>query len=177
MSDLLTVKVTDHLVEQARAGVQLLQLFESSAEYLNLKLFKEYAFPCLDKICTQVKKRLAELNITNVPIIVFAKGAHYAMEFLTKEQNKPDKVIDVLSLDWTMEPEKIRAETKLCLQGNMDPCYLYCDAAEIDSKVKDMISKFGAQNYIANLGHGIYPDAKISSVEAFINSVHKFKID
>lgn len=169
--DLIADKVTDHLVEQVRAGAQLVQLFESNAEYLTLDLFKEFAYPQIIKICTQVRERLKKLGLEQVPIIVFAKGGHYAMELLA--QNKG--LISVISLDWTMDPRKIRLLTqdKFCLQGNLDPCALYSDSETIASKTKQMLQQFGTQNYIANLGHGIYPDANFEHVRIFIDLVHK----
>lgn len=165
--DVISSKVIDHLVEQARAGAQLLQLFESNAEYLNLDLFKAFAYPCIIKICSQVKERLKILKI-DVPIIVFAKGGHYAIDLLGKNE----KIIDVLSLDWTIDPEKVRKSTNMCLQGNLDPCALYSTPEEIATMTEKMLKLFGTQKYIANLGHGIYPDADFANVETFVNLVH-----
>jgi uroporphyrinogen decarboxylase len=169
--DLIADKVTDHLVEQVRAGAQMVQLFESNAEYLNLDLFRQFAYPQIVKICTQFRKRVNDLAIAQVPIIVFAKGGHYAMDLLAQNVG----LIDVISLDWTLDPKKIRTITnnKFCLQGNLDPCALYSDPETIATKTKQMLEQFGTQKYIANLGHGIYPDADFEHVKIFIDLVHK----
>jgi uroporphyrinogen decarboxylase len=39
--------------------------------------------------------------------------------------------------------------------------------------VKEMISKFGTQRYIANLGHGMYPDMDPEAVKAFVDALHE----
>jgi uroporphyrinogen decarboxylase len=36
-----------------------------------------------------------------------------------------------------------------------------------------MVKKFGKRHYIANLGHGIYPDMNPDRVAALIDAVHK----
>ena len=68
------------------------------------------------------------------------------------------------------------------LQGNLDPCALYAPKEEIDGIVKVhlhlhlhlkslfwilkvMASKFGTQRWIANLGHGIYPDMEVEATQ------------
>jgi uroporphyrinogen decarboxylase len=52
---------------------------------------------------------------------VFAKGAHYALEELSKCG------YDVVSLDWTLDPalSRQRVGPNITLQGNLDPCALY----------------------------------------------------
>lgn len=35
-----------------------------------------------------------------------------------------------------------------------------------------MVKKFGKKNYIANLGHGIYPDVDPENVAHFVNAIH-----
>jgi len=40
-----------------------------------------------------------------------------------------------------------------------------------------MLDKFGTQRYIANLGHGIYPDANPDHLKVFVEAVHKLSRD
>ncbi|XP_065674540.1 uroporphyrinogen decarboxylase isoform X4 [Hydra vulgaris] len=100
--------------------------------------------------------------------IVFAKGSHYALKDLGESD------YDVIALDWTMNIEDAR---RLCphktLMGNLDPCALYSSKEDIDTRVKKMIQMFGTSKYIANLGHGIYPDVDPDHMEAFVNAVHR----
>ncbi|KAL0271201.1 UNVERIFIED_CONTAM: hypothetical protein PYX00_008373 [Menopon gallinae] len=154
--------VTDHLVEQAKAGAQAVQIFESSAEYLGPDLFKKYSLKYLSMIVNNIKKAI------NVPIIVFAKGAHYAISDLSGIG------CDVVGLDWTIIPSKARAETnnKITLQGNLDPCALYSESDCLREMAINMVKQFGKTGYIANLGHGIYPDVDPEKVKVFIDAVH-----
>lgn len=67
----------NYLVEQVRAGAQLLQVFESWAGELSPEAFAEFSLPYLSRICTSVKMRLRDNSLEEVPMIIFAKGAHY----------------------------------------------------------------------------------------------------
>lgn len=101
---------------------------------------------------------------------IFAKGGHYAMSALC------DSGFDVVGLDWTMDPELARQTSgdKVTLQGNLDPCALYASKENLEQMVKDMGTKFGSKKrWIANLGHGIYPDMDPESMTTFVNAVHK----
>jgi uroporphyrinogen decarboxylase len=169
--DLLTNVIINYLVAQVKAGAQMLQVFESNAGFLGPKQFKQFSLPYLTKISNAVKQALSEQNIPTVPMIVFAKDAHYAIEDLSDQQSN----YDVISLDWTINPIKARslAGQSITLQGNLDPCALYSDLEDIDDMVREMINDFGTNRYIANLGHGIYPDVKPENMNTFVNAVHK----
>lgn len=45
---------------------------------------------------------------------------------------------------------------------------------EIRCLVQQMLDDFGPQRYIANLGHGLYPDMDPEHVGAFVDAVHTY---
>lgn len=164
--DILSDVIIDYLVGQVKAGAQMLQLFESNAEYLNVELFTKFALPYINKINTQVKAELKK-NGNDVPMTIFAKGAHYALDALSKTD------YDIVGLDWTVEPSLARsAVSNKTLQGNLDPCALYAPKEELRQMGLDMARAFGKHRYIANLGHGIYPDMDPENVQVLIDAIH-----
>ncbi|KAI8490044.1 hypothetical protein Bbelb_321140 [Branchiostoma belcheri] len=148
--------------------LQLLQVFESHAGHLCPRTFHTFALPYLSIIARQVEEKVRAQGKEPVPMIIFAKGAHYAIEDLAQSG------YEVVGLDWTVNPKTARHQTqgKVTLQGNMDPGALYASKEEIRTIVREMLEQFGTQQHIANLGHGIYPTIDPDHVEAFVDAVH-----
>ncbi|KAL9875584.1 uroporphyrinogen decarboxylase [Glossina fuscipes fuscipes] len=166
---MLTSVIVDYLEMQVKAGAQMLQIFESSAEHLTKGDFLKWCLPYLKDIHDQLTLRLKEQSVPLVPMTLFAKGAAHS---LTEQSTLG---YDVISLDWTVDPVKARQEVgpNITLQGNFDPQDMYKTPEEIRALATDMVLKFGKTRYIANLGHGITPQTPIVSVEVFIDAVHK----
>ena len=84
---------------------------------------------------------------------------------------------DCLVLDWTSNPKDVRERigNEKALQGNMDPCVIYAKESVIESEVGKMLDLFGTRGYIANFGHGCFPDMYPKHVDRFIKSVKKKK--
>lgn len=101
--------------------------------------------------------------------ILFAKGAGHSLA------EQATLGYDVISLDWTIDPEMARNKVgpNITLQGNLNPQDLYKTPEEIRELVATMTKKFGKFRYIANLGHGITPQTPIISMETFVDAVHK----
>lgn len=164
---LLTETIIDYLVMQVEAGAQILQIFDSSAEYLNKELYNSFVISGLQEIRFKVREKLKLLQLEDVPMILFAKGAWFSLE----DQGKLG--YEVIGLDWTIPPEYARLILPgLTVQGNLDPCALYEPEEVLRQHVALMLQRFGPNRHIVNLGHGIYPDVDVKAVEVFIDAVH-----
>jgi len=143
----------EYLAQQVLAGAQIVQVFDSWAGELSPTSFRTFALPYLEYICNHLPKRLKELDAEVVPMVVFAKGAWYALEELCQTK------YNVIGLDWLHEPKEAYAVAQKfgkVVQGNADPGVLYGGHEAITKVVEEMISGFGGgkQGWIANLGHG-----------------------
>lgn len=147
-----------YLKMQIKAGVEIVQLFDSWAGVLGPVEYSEFGTKYVKQICEA---------ITEVPVTVFAKGAYYARHELAKLS------CQTIGLDWNMNIEESRKiiGTDKTLQGNLDPCVLYADFKTIETKTKNLLKSFGNQRHIANLGHGVYPDTDPEKVKCFIETV------
>ncbi len=144
----------EYLALQVKAGAQIVQVFDSWAGELSSSSFKECALPYLEYICDHLPKKLEQLGEERVPMVVFAKGAWYALEDLCKTK------YDIIGLDWLCPPAqtyKLAQNYGKIVQGNADPGVLYGGHEAITKVVKEMVEGFGGgkQGWIANLGHGL----------------------
>jgi uroporphyrinogen decarboxylase len=157
-------KITDstiaYLKAQAAHGANLVQLFDSWAGILSPAQYDTFSLPYIAQICDAIQE---------VPVTVFAKGAFFARKAIGQLD------CQVVGLDWNMDIQEAREliPTKT-LQGNLDPCVLYAPFKEIEKETKKMLSQFGTQRYIANLGHGVYPDTDPDKVRCFIDTVKTY---
>lgn len=156
----ITKSTINYLKGQINAGADIVQIFDSWAGVLSPEQYEEFSFRYINEISEAIK---------NVPVIIFAKGAYFALKHFAGTN------CSVIGLDWNMD---IADSRKVCgnktLQGNMDPCLLYADFDVIKKETIKMLKSFGPGNYIANLGHGLYPDTDKEKVKFFVQTVKEF---
>ncbi len=160
----ITTITIDYLKAQTKAGADCVQVFDSWAGSLSPEDFKNFAQPYLLQIADAVKD--------DAPVILFPKGTWYALEDLSKSS------ASAIGLDWTVSPKQARILTNnnITLQGNFDPAKLLAPVPQIKQWVKEMIDAFGAQKYIANLGHGITPNVPVDHAKAFVEAVKEYAV-
>lgn len=156
---------SNYLKAQIEAGAQLIQLFDSWAGILSPDLFQKFSLPYISKICDDIDY--------NVPVTVFAKGAHFSFEELKNLK------CNTFGLDWNTPPAYARSIVgdNFTLQGNLDPAILYGSGKDIAKETQMMLKRFGKSRHIANLGHGVYPDTSPEAVKTFIQTVKEYSHD
>ncbi|MEM6822001.1 MAG: uroporphyrinogen decarboxylase [Verrucomicrobiota bacterium] len=158
--EILSKVLIEYLREQAHAGVDAVQLFDSAAPGCPGAFYENWSLKWVKKVIEGLKGE--------VPLIYFVRGMGNHLPRLA------DIGADVLSLDWTLELPKVACQLdgKVGVQGNFDPVLL-CQPPEIvRSQTRILLDEMkGVPGYIANLGHGILPQAKIDAVETFVDTV------
>ncbi|MGN7721571.1 uroporphyrinogen decarboxylase [Chitinophaga sp. 22620] len=151
-----------YLKAQVLAGADVVQVFDSWGGLLSPEDFEEFSL--------QYIRRIVAAMQGVAPVIVFAKGAWFALEEMAATGAQG------LGLDWCIKPQLARqfAGPAVTLQGNFDPAQLMKPIPEIQKSVKNMINAFGPQRYIANLGHGILPNIPVDHAKAFVEAVKSF---
>src|SRR5690348_5876774 len=159
----LLQKITDttihYLKAQTKSGADVVQVFDSWAGSLSPEDFKRFEQPYLIQIADALQD--------DAPVILFPKGSWYALKDLSESS------ASALGIDWCISPKIAREMTqnKITLQGNFDPAKLLLPIDNIQKEVKKMVSEFGVQKYIVNLGHGITPNIPVDHARAFVDAV------
>jgi uroporphyrinogen decarboxylase len=155
----ITQSTINYLKAQIVAGADMIQLFDSWAGVLGNDQYNLFSLQYISKICDAISPL--------APVTVFAKDAHFALANMAKLN------CNTIGIDWTINPQDARIiiGSNKTLQGNADPCLLYADEKTIELEARKMVNAFGKQRYIANLGHGLYPDLDKNKVKFFIDCI------
>jgi uroporphyrinogen decarboxylase len=162
MLQMITDTTITYLKEQAIAGADVVQVFDSWSGLLSTKDFEVWAMPYL----LQIQKAVQPY----CPVILYPKGSWYAIKALAKNGTT------AIGIDWCTQPAYARqmAGPNVTLQGNLDPAKLLLPIAQLKKEVHKMINEFGVNRYIANLGHGITPNIPVDSARAFVDAVKEY---
>ena len=163
--------VSEFLLGQICSGAQIIQVFESHAGILGPDDFNTFLLPYIKQIAAFLKQKATANPELAVPMVIFAKDAHYALPDLFASD------FDIVQLDWTADLEKAKAlslEHGKTIQGNLDPYLLFSPDEELVRRTKEMIDKIGKSRYIVNLGHGIDPSTDPNKVKLFIDTIHEY---
>ncbi len=156
--------VVTYLDNQIRAGVDVVQLFDSWVGCLSPADYDEYVLPHVKSIIDRLKPR-------GIPVIYFGTGTSTLLPLMRSAGS------DVLGFDWHVELDEAWARVgfDVAVQGNLDPVVLFAPLPEIERRVKDILDRAGNRaGHIFNLGHGILPKTPVEHVESAIEFVHRY---
>jgi uroporphyrinogen decarboxylase len=154
-----------YLVAQVAAGAQAIQLFDSWVGVVSPADWEEFVLPPTAALVKAVQA-------TGVPVIYFPNGATTLLERIAAVG------ADVYGIDWRLPLDEARARLarggakSAVVQGNLDPAVLLGPIDRITAQATEVVRQGGRRGHIFNLGHGIYPETPIESVEALVAAVH-----
>lgn len=162
LMDKITETTILYLREQAKAGAQALQLFDSWAGVLAPGDFRQFALPYVQKI-------LASLKEFDIPLIYFANnGATLLEDSITSGAN-------VIGLDWRINiADAIKRVGDLAVQGNIDPFALLLPQDKLKARIGRLLDDAkDAKGHIFNLGHGIHQFTPPEQAKFAVETVHE----
>lgn len=158
----LTETTVRYLVAQIKAGVNVVQLFDSWVGSLNPSTYRRFVLPYTQRIFKAIKE-------TGTPSIHFGTGTGTLLEAMTEAGG------DIISVDWRFDLDTAwqRIGYKRGIQGNLDPTLLLASWETIEEGVKDVLKR--AENrpgHIFNLGHGVLAPTEPDMLKRIVETVH-----
>jgi len=165
--DVLVENSIQYLVGQLKAGADALQIFDTWAGVLPPREFERWSIEPTRRIVEGVRR-----HVPDAKIIGFPRGAAGLLPAYVEATG-----VNAVSIDWTAEPAMIRdrVQSKVAVQGNLDPLVLIAGGAALDRAVDEVLANYGKGRLIFNLGHGIQPETPIAHVEQMVRRVREYK--
>ena len=164
--EILARSSAEYMINQARAGAQVLKIFESWAEGLTPALFERLVI----KPTKLMIKLIREAGI-DVPIICFPRGCGLNLQAFCDNLEFQGLAIGT---DTSISEARKIVGPDICLQGNLDPLALRIGGSALEQATAQVLADINGP-HIFNLGHGVSPDVKIENVEAVISHLRTGK--
>ena len=159
----LTIVVTDYLLAQIRAGIDVVQLFDSWVGKLSPSVYRRFVLPYSQRIFQAVKQ-------TGVPTIHFGTGTAALMEVMMKAGG------DLIGVDWRVDLDDawMRVGYDHGIQGNLDPTLMLTEWPTIETVVQDILERAANRpGHIFNLGHAVQKGTNPDQLRRLVDFVHE----
>jgi uroporphyrinogen decarboxylase len=165
--DVLVENSIRYLLGQLEAGADVLQIFDTWAGVLPPREFARWSVEPTKRIVAGVRRQVPDAKI-----IGFPRGAGALLPGYVEATG-----VDAVSIDWAAEPALVRerVQTRVAVQGNLDPLALIAGGAALDQAVDDVLANYAKGRLIFNLGHGIQPETPIAHVEQMLRRVRAYR--
>ena len=157
----LSTAMAVYLIEQARAGADAVQVFDSWAGVLALADWQRLIRPHLLAM-------LETVGDAGVPRILFLQNAPHLVDAYA------ELPAEALAVDWRVDlPALQRRHPQRAVQGNVDPAILLAGPDATQAATRRLLREVRRQGHVVNLGHGILPETPLASVEALARTVYE----
>jgi uroporphyrinogen decarboxylase len=149
-----------YLAAQARAGADVVQLFDSWVGALSPADYEEFVAPWSARILAAVDR----------PTIHFGTGASTLLPAMARAGG------DVIGLDWriALDDGWSVVGPGRAVQGNLDPAVLLAPWERVEAAARDVLARAaGRPGHIFNLGHGVLPSTDpdvVTRLAAFVSA-------
>ncbi len=154
--------VTGYLLAQIRAGVDVVQLFDSWVGALSPSAYRRYVFPYTRRIFEAIKQ-------TGTPSIHFGTSTSSLLEAMTEAGG------DIISVDWRVDLDEAwtRIGLERGIQGNLDPTLLLTPWEVVEQGMRDVLHRADNRpGHIFNLGHGVLATTNPDVLRRLVDAVH-----
>jgi uroporphyrinogen decarboxylase len=164
LMDKLVKVQADYLLQQARAGAEALQVFDSWAGLaLGQEAYQRYVAPYNTRLFETIKA-------ASVPVINFSTGTSPYLEDVAACGG------EVIGVDFRMPLgtawRKIGYDR--AIQGNLDPTTLLAPWSELKNQIDLVLDQAaGRPGHIFNLGHGLHKTTPVDNVRRLVDYVHE----
>ena len=150
-----------HIENQIDNGADVIQIFDSWAGLVNKKDLPKYVYEPTLKLVNFVKSK-------KIPVICFPRGIKNYKEYT--EMVKPDAI----SIDYEVDPLKIKKEIDIPVQGGLNPNILLSDKETLRKETLKYLNIFKDHPYIFNLGHGVLPETDPLMIDYLVKLVNDY---
>jgi uroporphyrinogen decarboxylase len=164
LMDKLADTFARYVAAKARAGADVIQVFDSWVGALAPSDYEEFVAPYSARILAAV----------DVPTIHFGTGT------ATLLSSMADAGGDVIGLDWRIPLDRGWAEVgeDRGVQGNLDPAVLLGPWERIESETRAILARAGGRpGHVFNLGHGVPPNADPAVLGRLTELVHEATVE
>ncbi len=150
-----------HIKNQINSGAEIIQIFDSWAGLLDQSKISKYIYNPTLSLVNYIKS-------LNVPVICFPKGIKNYKDFCEIVQP------DAICIDYDIDPNQIKDEIKIPVQGGMNPKYLLTDKDTLKKEIKKYLDIFKDHPYVFNLGHGVLPETSPNMMDYLVKMVKDY---
>ena len=157
-----SLALIDYLRTQIKAGVHVIQLFDSCVGCLSEADYRRYVLNHSKAVCDALPKE--------IPVIHFGAGNPQLYGAIQEAGG------DVIGVDWRTSLDRVWSVVgdSVGLMGNLDPAHLLSPPDAMKRAASSVLSDAtGRRGHVFNLGHGIMPQATVDQAKMLVDHVHE----